>query len=404
MTIIPNGVTAPKGFLASGVHCGIRKNRDKLDLALILAECECSAAAVYTTNRVQAAPIAVTRRHLESGTARAILANSGNANACAPNGEENAVRMCRALSEAAGIEPNDVVVNSTGVIGQPLPVENIEAAMPELVKALSANGSDDAANAIMTTDIIEKQIAVSFDIDGKTVTIGAIAKGSGMIHPNMATMLSFITTDCNISPQMLQTALSRSVKVSYNRISVDGDTSTNDMTAILASGLSGNTQITTENENFAEFQKALDFVNLHLAKKIAKDGEGATRLVCCKVVNASDEASAEKLSMSVTSSSLTKAAMFGADANWGRVLCAMGYSGVDFDPKMVDVSFQSSAGNIMVCQNGQGLPFDEDAAKAILTQDEVTILCDMKSGDTEVETYGCDLTYEYVKINGDYRT
>lgn len=404
MTIIPKSVTAPKGFLASGVHCGIRKNRDKLDLALILAECECSAVAVYTTNRVQAAPIAVTRRNLENGTARAILANSGNANACAPNGEENAVRMCRALSKEAGIEPHDVIVNSTGVIGQPLPIENIESAMPALVEALSANGSDDAANAIMTTDIIEKQIAVSFEIGGKTVTIGAIAKGSGMIHPNMATMLSFITTDCSISPQMLQLALLRSVKVSYNRISVDGDTSTNDMTAILASGLAGNDNIVIENENFANFQKALDFVNLYLAKKIAKDGEGATRLVCCKVVNAADEASAEKLSMSVTSSNLTKAAMFGADANWGRVLCAMGYSGVDFDPKLVDVSFQSSAGNIMVCQNGQGLPFDEDIAKTILTQDEITILCDMKSGIARVETYGCDLTYDYVKINGDYRT
>lgn len=404
MTTIPNGVTAPKGFRASGIHCGIRKNRDKKDLALILAECDCSAAAVYTTNRVQAAPLSVTRRHLENGIARAILANSGNANACTPNGEENAVRMCHSLAKAADIDPQDVIVNSTGVIGQPLPIENVEAAMPELVNALSENGSDDAANAIMTTDILEKQVAVSFNLNGKTVTIGAIAKGSGMIHPNMATMLSFITTDCDISPQMLQTALSRSVKISYNRISVDGDTSTNDMTAILASGFAGNERIVAENENFAEFQKALDFVNLYLAKQIAKDGEGATRLVCCRVMNAADEASAEKLSMSVTSSNLTKAAMFGADANWGRVLCAMGYSGADFDPKRVDISFQSVVGDIMVCQNGQGLPFDEETAKTILSQDEITILCDMKSGAVTVETYGCDLTYEYVKINGDYRT
>jgi len=404
MTIIPNGVTAPKGFRASGIHCGIRKNKSKKDLALIIADCECSAAAVYTTNRVKAAPIFITRHHLESGTARAILANSGNANACAPNGEENALRMCHALAEHSDINVKDIIVNSTGVIGQPLPIDCIETAMPDLVSELSFMGSDDAANAIMTTDTLKKEVAVSFELDGKEVRIGAIAKGSGMIHPNMATMLAFVTTDCDITPTMLQRALSCSVKASYNRISIDGDTSTNDMTAILASGLAGNIRIITENENFVIFQRALDFINLQLAKLIAKDGEGATRLVCCKVIGATDEASAEKLSMSVTSSSLTKAAMFGTDANWGRVLCAMGYSGVEFNPELVDVSFESAAGNILVCQNGQGLPFDEKTAKEILSQDEVTILCDMKSGTATVETYGCDLTYDYVKINGDYRT
>jgi glutamate N-acetyltransferase/amino-acid N-acetyltransferase len=404
MNVISSGVTAPKGFRASGIYCGIRKNRSKKDLALIFADCKCSAAAVYTTNCVKAAPILITKRHLENGTARAIIANSGNANACAPNGEDNAQRMCLALAEHTGISVKDVIVNSTGVIGQAFPVENVEAAIPELVNVLSLMGGDNAANAIMTTDTIKKEIAVSFLLDDKEVKIGAIAKGSGMIHPNMATMLAFITTDCNINPAMLQTALTRSVNISYNRISVDGDTSTNDMTAILASGLAGNERIVAENENFKEFQKALDFVNLYLAKLIAKDGEGATRLICCKVVGAADEKSAEKLSMSVTSSSLVKAMMFGADANFGRIMCAMGYSGVEFNPDLVDISFKSEAGSVLVCQKGRGLPFDEDLAKRILIQDEVTILCDMKAGKAEVETYGCDLTYDYVKINGDYRS
>ncbi|MCL1820072.1 MAG: bifunctional glutamate N-acetyltransferase/amino-acid acetyltransferase ArgJ [Oscillospiraceae bacterium] len=404
MKTINGGVTAPKGFKASGVHCGIRKNKSKTDLALILAECDCSAAAVYTTNRVKAAPVYITQQNLKNGMARAIIANSGNANACAPNGEENAARMCRAVAEHTGISAGDVIVNSTGVIGQPLPIENIESAVPELVKELSATGGGSAAKAIMTTDTMEKEIAVSFELGGVEVKIGAIAKGSGMIHPNMATMLSFVTTDCAISPEMLQTALSRSAKATYNRISVDGDTSTNDMNAVLASGLAGNKRIAFENEDFAAFQTALDFVNLHLAKLIAKDGEGATHLIQCTVTGAADTDSAEKLSMSVISSSLTKAAMFGADANWGRVLCAMGYSGVEFDPEKVDVSFESDIGSVMVCRDGRGLPFDEEKAKEILLRKEITILCDMKTGSASANAYGCDLTYDYVKINGDYRT
>jgi glutamate N-acetyltransferase/amino-acid N-acetyltransferase len=404
MKIINGGVTAPKGFKASGVHCGIRKNKSKTDLALILAECDCSAAAVYTTNRVKAAPVYITQQNLKNGMARAIIANSGNANACAPNGEENAARMCRAVAEHTGISAGDVIVNSTGVIGQPLPIENIESAVPELVRELSATGGGSAAKAIMTTDTMEKEIAVSFELGGVEVKIGAIAKGSGMIHPNMATMLSFVTTDCAISPEMLQIAMSRSAKATYNRISVDGDTSTNDMNAVLASGLAGNKRITIENADFAAFQTALDFVNLYLAKLIAKDGEGATHLIQCTVTGAADTDSAEKLSMSVISSSLTKAAMFGADANWGRVLCAMGYSGVEFDPEKVDVSFESDIGSVMVCRDGRGLPFDEEKAKEILLREEITILCDMKAGAASANAYGCDLTYDYVKINGDYRT
>jgi glutamate N-acetyltransferase/amino-acid N-acetyltransferase len=402
------GVTAPKGFRAAGVRCGIRKNQTKKDLALILADVPCAAAAVYTTNRVQASPLRLTKRNLANGSARAFLANSGNANACAPDGDANALRMCEALAAAAGLGADDIIVNSTGVIGQRLPVELIEQAMPGLVAALSENGGDDAAAAIMTTDTIPKQTQTSVGIGGHTVTIGAIAKGSGMIRPNMATMFCFITTDCAISAQMLHEALTEASDRSFNRVSVDGDTSTNDMAAILASGLAGNKEITERDEDFDIFAKALNEVCVYLAKLIAKDGEGATKLITCRVSGALCEGDAVKLAMSVVSSSLVKAAMAGADANCGRILCALGYAGVLFDPDAADVALESSAGRIEVCRDGVGLPFDETLAKAILTQDEILIYCNIKSnthgGRYVAEAYGCDLTAEYVRINGDYRT
>ncbi len=404
MREITGGVCAAKGFSAAGVHCGIRKNTQKRDLALILASVECAAAAVYTTNLVKAAPILVTMRNLENGRARAIMANSGVANACAPGGAEAARRSCEALAAELGIGPDEIVVNSTGVIGVPLPVERMEAAMPALRAALSGEGGDIAAEAIMTTDTVPKQAAVQVEIGGKTVTVGGMAKGSGMIHPNMATMLAFVTTDCAISPELLREALRRSAVVTYNRISVDGDTSTNDMTAILASGLAENPEITEKGEDYEKFLDALNHVNGALARMIARDGEGATRLVRCAVRGARSEEDAERLSMSVISSSLVKAAMFGADANWGRVLCALGYSGVSFKPELVDVSFSSAAGEIQVCRDGAGLAFDEARAKEILLMDEIAIVCDLKDGEYEAETYGCDLTYDYVRINGDYRS
>ncbi len=403
MKHISGGVTAAPGFLASGIHCGIRKNKSKRDLALILAETDCAAAAVYTTNRVKAAPLYVTMEHLENGRARAILCNSGCANACAPMGAENARMTCEAVARAAGLEADDVIVNSTGVIGVPLPGQIMADAMPALVGALSRDGSA-AAEAIMTTDTFSKEAAVQMQIGGKTVTVGGIAKGSGMIHPNMATMLAFVTTDCAITPDMLHEALAESTRRTYNRISVDGDTSTNDMTAVLASGAAGNPQIEWKNDDYALFVKALDAVNLKLARAIARDGEGATRLIVCRIQNARSEESAERLAMAVIASSLVKAAMFGADANWGRVLCAMGYSKAPFRPETVDIAFSSDAGRVPVCQNGAGLAFDEELAKQVLLQDEVVIEVDLREGAYTVEAYGCDLTYDYVKINGDYRT
>ncbi|MCL2084383.1 MAG: bifunctional glutamate N-acetyltransferase/amino-acid acetyltransferase ArgJ [Oscillospiraceae bacterium] len=405
-TDVPGGVTAPKGFRASGVHCGIRKNTEKKDLALIVADCECAAAAVYTTNLVQAAPIAVTRRHLLNGRARAILANSGNANACAADGEENALRVCAAAAKELNIPAEDIIVNSTGVIGQRLPIERIEAAMPELAAALDAGhgGADAAARAIMTTDTVKKEIAVTFELGGVNVTLGAIAKGSGMVRPNMATVLVFFTTDCAVSPGLLNDALSDAVKVSLNRVSVDGDTSTNDMAAILASGMAGNKLIGAKNGDYEIFRAALTHTATRLAKELARDGEGATKLVVCRVSGADDEQTAERLSMSVTSSSLVKAAMFGADANWGREMCAMGYAGARFDPSRVSISFSSGNGEVAVCQNGCGLDFDEDKAKLVLSGKEILIDISIGRGTASAETYGCDLTYDYVRINGEYRS
>lgn len=405
MKYIDGGVCAPIGFKAAGIHCGVKsKNTQRKDVALIVSECECTTAAVYTKNIVKAAPLLVTKQHLGNGVARAVIANSGNANASAPNAEKNARRMCEAAAKALDIPLDDVIVASTGVIGQELNISVIEDGIPALAAALSTNGSAAATEAIMTTDTVKKEYAVEWDIGGKTVRIGAIAKGSGMIHPNMGTLLCFITTDAAISQKMLQKALALAVKVSFNRVSVDGDTSTNDMCSIMASGMAGNPEITAENADYAAFAAALSGLCVKLARSIAADGEGAKHLITCTVRGARNEGSAEIIGKSVISSSLVKAAVFGADANWGRVLCAMGYSGEDFAPDKVSITFSSGAGTTPVCENGRGLPFDEDLAKKILMEPEVMIEIHMGEGSAECTCWGCDLTYDYVKINGDYRT
>ena len=404
---IDGGVCAAQGFRAAGLHVGVKThNVNKKDVALIVSDSDCAAAAVFTTNVVKAAPIHVTKAHLANGRARAVVANSGNANACAPLGEENAERMCAAAAKAIGCGAEDVLVCSTGVIGQTLRVNVIEEGMEELASLLeqSGAGSDAAAHAIMTTDTVKKEAAVETTVGGKTVRIGGIAKGSGMIHPNMGTMLCFITTDCAISPEMIRKALVDTAHVSFNRISVDGDTSTNDTCLVLANGLAGNETITGEGEDYAAFLEALKALCVRLARMMAKDGEGARHLITCTVAGAKDEESAQTIAKSVISSTLTKAAIFGCDANWGRVLCAMGYSGEEFDPDKVDVAFASAAGEIPVCRQGRGLDFDEDLAKRILTEDEVEIRVRMGEGDAACTCWGCDITYDYIKINGDYRT
>ena len=404
---IDGGVCAAQGFRAAGLHVGVKThNVNKKDVALIVSDADCAAAAVFTTNVVKAAPIHVTKAHLANGRARAVVANSGNANACAPLGEENAERMCAAAAKAIGCGAEDVLVCSTGVIGQTLRVNVIEEGMEELASLLeqSGAGSDAAAHAIMTTDTVKKEAAVETTVGGKTVRIGGIAKGSGMIHPNMGTMLCFITTDCAISPEMIRKALVDTAHVSFNRISVDGDTSTNDTCLVLANGLAGNETITGEGEDYAAFLEALKALCVRLARMMAKDGEGARHLITCTVAGAKDEESAQTIAKSVISSTLTKAAIFGCDANWGRVLCAMGYSGEEFDPDKVDVAFASAAGEIPVCRQGRGLDFDEDLAKRILTEDEVEIRVRMGEGDAACICWGCDITYDYIKINGDYRT
>lgn len=399
------GVTAPKGFRANGIHCGIRKNKDKKDLMLIVSDVLCDAAAVYTQNLVCGAPVTVTRENLKNGKARAVICNSGIANTCNADGVEKAEAMCALTEQYTGIPANDVVVASTGVIGQPIDLEPIQSGMQTLVDGLNENGSSAAAQAIMTTDTVKKEIAVSVELSGgKTCTLGAIAKGSGMIHPNMATMLSFITTDANISAEMLQKALRWCVTRSYNMLSVDGDTSTNDTVAILANGLCGNTRIETENEDYAVFCRALFKICNHVVRMLAKDGEGATKLVVCEVVGAADEETARICAKSVIRSPLVKTAMFGSDANWGRVLCALGYAGAAIDVPKIDVSFRSRKGTVPVCKNGAGIEFSEEKAKEVLLEDEIEILVDLNSGDAEATAYGCDLTYDYVKINGDYRT
>ena len=404
MKLIEGGVCAAKGFTANGIHCGIRKNRTKRDLALIYSEKKAAAAAVYTTNLVKGAPLIVTKEHLSDGTAQAIICNSGNANTCNANGIQIAQEMSQLLGQALAISPEDVVVASTGVIGQPMEITPIAAGIPSLIAGLTESGSDRAAEGIMTTDTVKKEVAVEFTLGGKQCRIGGIAKGSGMIHPNMATMLVFITTDVAISPRLLQKALSSDTAETFNMVSVDGDTSTNDMVTVLANGMAGNPEITQEGEDFNLFMKALNTVTVHLCRCIAGDGEGATKLLECHVTGAATLEIARTVAKSVICSSLLKAAMFGADANWGRVLCAIGYSGAQVDVDKIDVAFQSKAGTIAVCQNGAGLDFSEELAKTILLEKEITILVELNSGDAASTAWGCDLTYDYVKINGDYRT
>ncbi len=394
---------APLGFKAGGIHCGIRKNKDKKDFALIVSDVPCAAAGVFTQNLVKGAPVLVTKRNIANGVAQAVICNSGNANTCNKDGEEVAEKMCALVTKVAGIDSSDVIVASTGVIGLPLDITPMANAIGELYSSLSLN-SDSAAEAIMTTDTVPKSVAVEFELGGKTCRIGAIAKGVGMICPNMATTLIFITTDVSISSQMLQKALSEDVKTSFNMVSIDGDQSTNDTCCILANGLAENQKIEEAGADFSAFRKALHYCTVKLSKMIAKDGEGATKLIECNVRGAKTAKMAKNVAKSVIKSSLVKAAMFGADANWGRVLCAIGYAGEPVDVNRIDVSFRSSKGRLPVCENGSGIPFDEQFAKEVLLKDEVEINIDLKLGGCKASAWGCDLTYDYVKINGDYRT
>ena len=403
-TFVEGGVCAAKGFSAGAVHAGIRKNRTKNDLALIVSKKSCAAAAIYTQNKVKGAPILVTQAHLKDGRARAFLCNSGNANTCNADGVDIANAMCGSAAAALKISPADVIVASTGVIGQPLPLSPITAAMPALAASLSETGSADAAEAIMTTDTRRKEVAVRFPLGGKTCTIGGIAKGSGMIHPNMATMLCFVTTDAAIAPALLQKALKCVADETFNMVSVDGDTSTNDMLSILANGEAGNAEIVSMDADYYHFAQGLMMVCRQIAKELAADGEGASKLLECTVTGAPDKETAKKVAKSVVCSSLFKAAMFGEDANWGRVLCAMGYSKAPFRPEYVSVAFSSAAGSITVCEKGEAVDFDEDAAKKILSEKEVVIAVNVNEGEYCATAWGCDLTYDYVKINGDYRT
>lgn len=406
ITAIDGGICAASGFKASGVHAGFRKNKQKRDIALIVADDICTAAGVYTTNKVFAAPVGVTRAHLANGKARAVICNSGNANTCNSDGYDKANATCDMLAKVLGISADDIIVASTGVIGVPLPIEPIEAGIPMLINELDhgIEASNNAACAIMTTDTKKKEFAYELTVGGKTVRLGGICKGSGMIRPNMATMLCFITTDAAISSEMLQKALSEIIKDTFNMVSVDGDTSTNDMVTVMASGKAGNAEIVAEGEDFDAFKAGLATLCKRLAMSIASDGEGATKLLECRVRNFTDIDGARVLAKSVISSSLVKTAMFGADANWGRILCALGYAGVDIDTDSIDVRFKSSAGEILVCENGRGVDFSEELAKTILLRRHLTIDVDMKSGNVDATAWGCDLSYEYVRINGDYRS
>lgn len=403
---IDGGVCAAKGFLANGLNCGLNSDKDKNDLCLVFSEALCNAAAVYTQNKVKGAPITVTKKHLEKsgGKAQAVIANSKNANTCNADGVEKAERMCRLAASVLNIEPEKVIVASTGVIGKVLPIEPIENSIDSLAKGLSHTANEKAATAIMTTDTVKKEAAVQFEIDGVVCTLGGMAKGSGMIHPNMATTLNFITTDAAISSQLLQKALSDIVKVTYNCLSIDGDTSTNDMVSIMANGLAGNSEIVEENENYSIFKDALYEVLMTLTKMLAKDGEGATRMIECTCCGAPDLDTAIIVAKSVIRSPLLKCAIFGSDANWGRILCAIGYAEADFDITKVDVDMRSRKGTIAVCRNGSGVEFSEDEAKTILLEDEIYIDINLHSGNTQAKAWGCDLTYDYVKINGDYRS
>ncbi len=400
---IDGGVTAPLGFKAAGIHCGIRRNPSKRDLAMIVCDVKCSAAGAYTQNLVKGATIAVTKRHLADGFAQAIICNSGNANTCNADGEEKAEEMCKIAANAVNLSPNDIIVTSTGVIGQRLNLEPVKNSIDCLVSLLSRDGHSDAADAILTTDRYRKEAAIVCDLGDGQVKFVAMAKGAGMVHPNMATILCFITTDAAISPEMLRKALSAVVPDTFNMVSVDGDTSTNDTVAVMASGLAGNSMITSEGEQFDRFTAALKGICVTMCRELARDGEGSTRLLICDVHGAADKQNARIIAKSVICSSLVKAAIFGSDANWGRVLCAIGYSGAKCDISKLEVSFVSEFGRIIVCKNGAGVDFDENRAKKILLASEVTIdiVCD--DGDGSAEAYGCDLTYEYVRISGDYR-
>lgn len=422
ITFVDGGVCAAKGFRANGIQCGLAHKpltdteensavannalpaKKKNDLALIVADKECTAAAVYTTNKVKGAPILVTKEHIKNGIARAVIVNSVNANTCNADGVEKAEKMCSLVSEEMGIDVNDVIVASTGVIGQILPIEPIANGMKELAEGLTYDGNSRAVEAIMTTDTQVKEVAVQFELGGKTCTMGGMLKGSGMIHPNMATTLTFITTDADISAELLQRALSDVVKVTLNRVSVDGDTSTNDMVCVLAAGTAENVPVTKENEDFEKFVNALYAVMMNLARKMARDGEGATKLIECVCSGADTEKTAEIVAKSVITSSLFKAAMFGEDANWGRILCAVGYADADFDINKVDVSIGSANGVIDVCKNGAGVEFSEEKAKEILSEEEIIISISIGNGSGKAVAWGCDLTYDYVKINGDYRS
>ena len=408
MKFIQGGVCAAKGFSANGVHCGIRKGREKRDLAMIFSSVPASSAAVFTKNLVKGAPLVVTKNNIQASKniSQAVICNSGIANTCNADGIEIAQQMCKLAAESLNIEPEKIIVGSTGVIGQKLNIEPIKNGIHDLIAGLenSQQGSDYAAEAIMTTDTVKKEIAVEFEINGVTCHMGGIAKGSGMIHPNMATMLVFITTDTAITGELLQKALSQQVPETFNMLSIDGDTSTNDMAVVLANGTAENDLINSEDENFNIFNDALNKIMAGLARMLAADGEGATKLLECKISGAKDLQTARIAAKSVICSSLFKAAMFGADANWGRVLCALGYSGVDIDPLKVDVAFKSPAGQIEVCKNGTGLDFSEDLAKTILSEKEIEILVNLNLGEAKAIAWGCDLTYDYVKINGSYRS
>lgn len=403
---ISGGVCAAKGFVANGLNCGLNPNPDKNDLCAIYTETKANAAAVYTRNKVKGAPILVTRKNLETtcGKAKAVIANSKNANTCNIDGEEKAQAMCRLLAGELGIQEEEVIVASTGVIGQILPIEPIENHIKELVSGLQADGNGKAANAIMTTDTVPKEVAVSFEIQGKTCHLGGMAKGSGMIHPNMATTLNFITSDVAISSRLVEKALQEVVKITYNCLSVDGDTSTNDMVCILANGEAGNAKICDENEDYEIFKKALYIVMMNMTKMLAKDGEGATKLLECTCSGAPDLETGIIVAKSVICSPLFKCAMFGEDANWGRVLCAIGYANAEFDIDKVDVDLVSEYGCVSVCRNGAGIPFSEEEAKVVLGADEIQIKVNLNQGETQAKAWGCDLTYDYVQINGDYRS
>ena len=404
---IENGVVAPKGFTANGIHAGIRDNKSKIDLALIMSEVQGNAAAVYTTNKVKAAPIYVTISNLNDGKAQAMICNSGNANTCNADGIEIATRTCEILAANTNVKANDVIVASTGVIGMPMSIKPFETGIPEILKGMGnkKENAELACKGIMTTDTVMKTIAVEFELDGKTCKIGAMTKGAGMIAPNMATMLCFITTDVCASSKVLDAALHEAVADSFNMLSVDGDTSTNDTCSIIANGLAGNKMIDDVNSNdYKVFVDALKYVTINLAKKMAKDGEGASHLLVCHVVNAKTTNDAKIVAKSVIQSSLLKAAIFGADANWGRVLCAIGYSKADVDVLKVDMAFKSNKGTIETCKNGAGIPFSEEKAKEILLEEDITIEINLNDGKGEAEAFGCDLTYDYVKINGDYRS